>query len=66
MIPGTPRPYGGDDWTEGCVAVTNAEMDVLYRLGEPGAGVLILGEGESAGDSRVPSPDGTTHRGTRP
>lgn len=42
FIHGTPRPYGGKDWTWGCVAVRNAEMDTLFRLGDPGTPVLIL------------------------
>ncbi len=31
-----------NDWTWGCVATSNANMDELYRLGDPGTPVLIL------------------------
>ncbi len=31
-----------NDWTWGCVALRNTDMDALYRLGDPGTAVLIL------------------------
>ncbi|MBM4366469.1 MAG: L,D-transpeptidase family protein [Deltaproteobacteria bacterium] len=37
------NPWGSPfDWTLGCVAVMNDEMDVLYRLGDPGTSVIIV------------------------
>lgn len=37
------NPWGATfDWTLGCVAVMNDEMDVLYRLGDPGTSVIIV------------------------
>ena len=40
----------GEDWTNGCVAVTNANMDVLFGLVKVGTPVTIIG-GEGAGGS---------------
>ena len=35
--------FGGtSDWTLGCIAVENVEMDYLFAVGEPGTPVLIL------------------------
>lgn len=33
----------GEDWTNGCVAVTNAEMDELFRMVRVGTPVTIVG-----------------------
>lgn len=33
----------GIDWTEGCIALTNKEMDIIYRLTAPGTPVTIVG-----------------------
>jgi murein L,D-transpeptidase YafK len=33
----------GIDWTEGCVALTNKEMDIVYRLAKVGTPVTIVG-----------------------
>ena len=33
----------GADWTEGCVALTDTDMDVLYRLVQVGTPVTIVG-----------------------
>jgi murein L,D-transpeptidase YafK len=33
--------FAREDWTDGCVAVTNAEMDVIYRSVRAGTPVLI-------------------------
>ena len=48
MIHGLPngrsalaRFYAGRDWTDGCVAVTDAEMDEIWRLTQNGATVRI-------------------------
>lgn len=41
FIHGNPRGWT-NDWTWGCVAVANRDMDELYRLGDPGTAVLIL------------------------
>ncbi|TCS12224.1 L,D-transpeptidase family protein [Caulobacter sp. BK020] len=34
--------YRGQDWTDGCIAVTDAEMDEIWRLTRDGAAVRIL------------------------
>lgn len=46
FIHGQPNALGdlmtlGGDWTEGCIAVSNAEMDVLWRLTDLGTEVEI-------------------------
>ncbi|MGV8091504.1 MAG: murein L,D-transpeptidase family protein [Mangrovibacterium sp.] len=33
----------GVDWTEGCVALKNSDMDALFRLVAPGTPVIIVG-----------------------
>ena len=33
----------GVDWTEGCIALTNPEMDILYRIAREGTPVTIIG-----------------------
>lgn len=33
----------GVDWTEGCVALTDKEMDIIYRVTAPGTPVTIVG-----------------------
>jgi len=33
----------GIDWTEGCVALTNSEMDVVYKIAKEGTPVTIVG-----------------------
>jgi len=33
----------GIDWTEGCIALTNSEMDVIYRIAGEGTPVTIVG-----------------------
>ena len=33
----------GIDWTEGCVALTNREMDLIYRIVKVGTSVTIVG-----------------------
>lgn len=33
----------GYDWTEGCIALTNEEMDVVYRIAREGMPVTIVG-----------------------
>ena len=33
--------FSREDWTDGCVAVTNIEMDEIYRSVREGTGVLI-------------------------
>jgi murein L,D-transpeptidase YafK len=46
MIHGTPNGFPPSrlprDWTNGCIAVTNAEIEEIWRLVEDGTGVLIL------------------------
>jgi murein L,D-transpeptidase YafK len=39
----------GVDWTNGCVAVTNADMDELFRLVKVGTPVTIVGGDGSKG-----------------
>jgi lipoprotein-anchoring transpeptidase ErfK/SrfK len=39
----------GRDWTDGCVAVTNAEIEELYRRVAVGTPVTIVGSGTGAG-----------------
>jgi L,D-peptidoglycan transpeptidase YkuD (ErfK/YbiS/YcfS/YnhG family) len=34
--------YQGHDWTDGCIAVSDAEMDEVWRLTRDGAAVRIL------------------------
>ena len=42
----------GSDWTDGCVALANQDMDLLYSLCEKGTRVTILGAlGQAAGYS---------------
>ncbi len=35
----------GVDWTEGCIALRNADIDILYKSLSPGNLVLIIGSG---------------------
>lgn len=46
MIHGTPNGFPPTklprDWTNGCIAVTNGEIDEIWRLVDDGVGVLIL------------------------
>lgn len=43
FIHGTPRKYllGGDDWTWGCIAVTNREMEDIYSMVKIGTPIII-------------------------
>lgn len=42
FIHGTPRPFRrGDDWTVGCIAVTNAEMRQIYAMVGNGTPISI-------------------------
>jgi murein L,D-transpeptidase YafK len=36
------REYDGRDWTDGCIAVTNEEMDEVWRLVRDGTPIRIL------------------------
>lgn len=46
MIHGTPNGFPPAklprDWTNGCIAVTNGEIEEIWRLVDDGTGVLIL------------------------
>lgn len=43
FIHGTPRRNAGDkDWTAGCIAVTNDEIEQLYAMVKDGTPVFIL------------------------
>lgn len=33
----------GIDWTEGCIALTNSDMDIVYRIAKEGTPVTIVG-----------------------
>lgn len=39
---GPRRPISRRDWTEGCIAVTDKEMEVIYSMVEPGTVIHIL------------------------
>ena len=43
FIHGTPRPFSGrgDDWTWGCIAVTNDEMEDIYAMVRDGTPISI-------------------------
>ena len=41
FIHGTPRGMGGDDWTWGCLAVTNREMEDIYAMVNVGTPIAI-------------------------
>ena len=42
FIHGTPRPFRRqDDWTAGCIAVTNGEMREIYAMVRNGTPILI-------------------------
>lgn len=44
FIHGQPNGFAGlrrGDWTEGCIAVTNAEMEELWRVADVGTEVVI-------------------------
>lgn len=40
----------GVDWTDGCVALENKDMDILFRLVPPGTPVIIVGSLKSLDD----------------
>ncbi len=43
FIHGTPRPFARiDDWTAGCIAVTNREMREIYAMVQDGTPITIL------------------------
>ncbi len=37
-----PWLYTGKDWTDGCIAVTNTEMDEIWEMVEDGTPIVIL------------------------
>ena len=39
---GPPRPVDRWDWTAGCIAVTDEEMEVIYAMVKPGTVIHIL------------------------
>lgn len=43
FIHGRPRKYrkGGRDWTAGCIAVTNREIEEIYAMVQPGTPISI-------------------------
>lgn len=42
FIHGTPKLFGGrDDWTWGCIAVTNGEMEDIYAMVQDGTPISI-------------------------
>jgi murein L,D-transpeptidase YafK len=40
--PAVAKEYDGRDWTNGCIAVTNPEMDEIWRLVKDGTPIRIL------------------------
>jgi lipoprotein-anchoring transpeptidase ErfK/SrfK len=54
----------GRDWTKGCVALTNADIDDLFQRVDVGTPVTIVGSDEPGGlaaiaaGRRSPAPDG--------
>jgi len=36
------RPFPGPDWTAGCIAVSDADMDEIYRYVRPGIAIVIM------------------------
>ena len=43
FIHGTPRPFNrGDDWTAGCIAISNREMREVYSMVRDGTVIDIL------------------------
>lgn len=43
FIHGTPKPFAGrDDWTWGCISVTNREMEDIYAMVENGTVIDIF------------------------
>jgi murein L,D-transpeptidase YafK len=68
FIHGNPSRFVNSDWTWGCVAVGNSEMDELYRLGDPGTPVLIvpyLPREPLVVDTRLPAPPAPLLEGVR-
>lgn len=42
FIHGTPAPFMGEpDWTVGCIAVTNSEIEIIYAMVEVGTPIWI-------------------------
>ena len=42
FIHGTPKPFAGkDDWTYGCIAVTNDEIEEIYAMVKDGTPIFI-------------------------
>ena len=39
---GPPRPTADDDWTVGCIAVTDKEMEDIYAMVNPGTPINIF------------------------
>ena len=38
---GPPRPVNKHDWTAGCIAVSDEEMEVIYSMVKPGTPIFI-------------------------
>ena len=54
---GTPRAYRGrDDWTAGCIAITDREMEVMYSMVGIGTPVDIYPHRPQAAPLAVPDP----------
>ena len=39
---GPRRPVARRDWTEGCIAVTDEEIEVIYSMVKPGTVIHVL------------------------
>ena len=48
----------GVDWTDGCIAMTDSDMDLLFRVSEVGTEVVIVGSFTSSGWGRSAIPAG--------
>jgi len=43
FVHGTPRRFGDvEDWTAGCIAVTNAEIEEIYAMVRDGTPIIIM------------------------
>ena len=49
FLPGTPEQYvGARDWTAGCIAVPNREIEFIYAMVKDGTPIWIVGNENSA------------------
>jgi lipoprotein-anchoring transpeptidase ErfK/SrfK len=43
----------GVDWTEGCIALTNSEIEIIFNLAKVGTPVTIVGSMKNIGEFLV-------------